>query len=462
MKIEFERDLAHNYVIPLTEETNGEEDYQVHMLAENHIEGLMHCVPKTVNCEKRYCYEITSRQSLEQVYETAVLKIEDLRMILRSLYDTLLEMEKYLLDVNRIVLEPELVYLDIETKKAVFCYLPPYEGDLERSFRDFTTFVMHHLDQKDPQAVLQGYEIYRLAMENNFSIQELLLKILDTGNAKQEKKTDPVIGRETGTEKEIPEADRADAGGDIRRAVLPEKEKEKSGGRKDRSAVKKDNSIEEKEKPQISKSMIALGAAYLITGVLIGLGVWLHVLTVTQAGGIAFLMAGLAGYLISSSAKQKEKTQAGGKEKLQTKSIQPPAAPSSPAGKAPESFAAAGRVPEPVVGATMVLSEGTQEYQPRMTLLSMNTRDRTSIVLVRDCYTVGKLRSKADICVDSPAISRLHAKIVKEDGDYYLCDTNSTNGTYRNGHRLGIREKVKLEIGDEITFADVGYYVGMC
>ncbi len=41
-----------------------------------------------------------------------------------------------------------------------------------------------------------------------------------------------------------------------------------------------------------------------------------------------------------------------------------------------------------------------------------------------------------DIVIENLAVSKVHAKIVKQDGAYYIEDLNSTNGTYLNKIRI--------------------------
>ena len=53
------------------------------------------------------------------------------------------------------------------------------------------------------------------------------------------------------------------------------------------------------------------------------------------------------------------------------------------------------------------------------------------------------------------SVSRMHARITSVEGDAYLEDLNSTNGTYQNGQRMHPYEKKKLEEGDEIKFGKV-------
>lgn len=66
-----------------------------------------------------------------------------------------------------------------------------------------------------------------------------------------------------------------------------------------------------------------------------------------------------------------------------------------------------------------------------------------------DRPTVSLGRSKeCDLVVDDPSASRRHAEVRSENGDYWLVDLGSTNGTEVNGRRI---DRVKLEPGDVIT-----------
>ncbi len=57
-----------------------------------------------------------------------------------------------------------------------------------------------------------------------------------------------------------------------------------------------------------------------------------------------------------------------------------------------------------------------------------------------------------DVVLNSPAVSKEHAKVKYEDGQYVLYDLASTNGTFVNGTKIS---KKTLSDGDEITFANV-------
>ena len=447
MKVVFEHDLAHNYMIPDYESEYGkvsekaENEYEIHMLEENHISGFMACVRKKINGERKYYYEITSRQSLQQICEGTSLGVKDIKIILRCLYQALQQADQYLLDGNKIVLEPECIYLDIESREAVFCYLPVYEGRIQDSFRRFASFLLYHLNQADTEAVLLVYEINRNVQGKNYA----LLDILQGEYFKEEIETEKITVKE---HKPLPEEELINLKN--KKETIPEKKKnpvkKKNKTRKD---LQKDTQKDRRKRP--GKKWIAAGVFLLVTAIT-ATAAWMELLTVTQAGGITFLLAGGIGYAVSGREKGQRP-----KEKEEIKSEINWEMP-----EAEEDKEIQIQQNEKNVGATTVLRMGSQEYEPRMTLISMNSRERNSVVLMKDSYLIGKLKAKTDIWIDDEAISRIHAKIQKEGEEYYLYDMNSTNGTFLNGRRLGVNEKVPLHIADEITFAGVGYYVGNC
>jgi pSer/pThr/pTyr-binding forkhead associated (FHA) protein len=63
--------------------------------------------------------------------------------------------------------------------------------------------------------------------------------------------------------------------------------------------------------------------------------------------------------------------------------------------------------------------------------------------------TVGR-DEDADLRVDEPLVSRLHARVERRGESFFLLDLGSTNLTRVNGEVIGERE---LKDGDQIRFA---------
>lgn len=69
-----------------------------------------------------------------------------------------------------------------------------------------------------------------------------------------------------------------------------------------------------------------------------------------------------------------------------------------------------------------------------------------TFVLERPRMTVGR-RPESDVFLDDVTVSRDHAVIVRREGEYYLDDCGSLNGTYVNRRRI---ESHLLGDGDEL------------
>ena len=72
-------------------------------------------------------------------------------------------------------------------------------------------------------------------------------------------------------------------------------------------------------------------------------------------------------------------------------------------------------------------------------------------------FVIGKKREEVDYVLEDRSVSRIHARILEEEGRIYLEDLNSTNGTFKNGLRMQPYEKRRLEKGDELRFGKAEY-----
>jgi sigma-B regulation protein RsbU (phosphoserine phosphatase) len=72
--------------------------------------------------------------------------------------------------------------------------------------------------------------------------------------------------------------------------------------------------------------------------------------------------------------------------------------------------------------------------------------------ITKSPLTIGRAE-ECDATIADPKVSRQHAKLVIESGEYYIVDCESRHGTFVNGARV---ERAKLKNNDEITFGVAG------
>ena len=98
------------------------------------------------------------------------------------------------------------------------------------------------------------------------------------------------------------------------------------------------------------------------------------------------------------------------------------------------------------------------EQVPQAQLIPVTEGKLENLILDRDQMLIGKLEGAADLQINVPTVSRLHARIEKREGEYYLQDMNSKNGTRVNHRELAGGEKCMLKNGDLVSFADISYH----
>ena len=91
---------------------------------------------------------------------------------------------------------------------------------------------------------------------------------------------------------------------------------------------------------------------------------------------------------------------------------------------------------------------------PRLEVVAAMGYEPGTVIDVSDGATLGRAGS-ADIHVEDPFASSVHARIFASNGFMHVEDMGSTNGTYLNGRQL--RKAEQLKPADKIRIGDSEY-----
>ncbi|MCD8104034.1 MAG: DUF6382 domain-containing protein [Lachnospiraceae bacterium] len=200
MKTEYKRDLQNNYLVLEVAEMDEEEGYGLRMAEQNQVKGLLPMHESKRDGKLYLHYEITSRQTLESMYEKKVMSYQDILSILSGIHDTLEDMRKYLLSPQKLLFAPELIYVLPERGGLLLCY---YAKEDEYPITMLAEFILKRLDHRDRQAVTLGYGFFQQANGANFSLANALKEILS-------------VSGEAGRAAAAHRADGAPAGGNVK------------------------------------------------------------------------------------------------------------------------------------------------------------------------------------------------------------------------------------------------------
>jgi len=100
---------------------------------------------------------------------------------------------------------------------------------------------------------------------------------------------------------------------------------------------------------------------------------------------------------------------------------------------------------------TMLLMEDEEKEPPK--LIRRSTGE--SFPVTKTVFTVGKERSRVDLCVtNNKTVSRVHATILLHGDECFVMDNNSTNRTFVNGTPIPVKTEIKLNNGDVVKFSN--------
>ncbi len=87
--------------------------------------------------------------------------------------------------------------------------------------------------------------------------------------------------------------------------------------------------------------------------------------------------------------------------------------------------------------------------------MELRRRETGECFALRDGLLFGRLGS-CDVQIQDTSVSRQHARIALEEGNFVLVDLNSSNGCFQNGTR---HQQILLRAGDLITLGVVAFDV---
>ena len=171
MKTYYRNNLKQAYLILESEEEEAQ-DYQLAMLRENHIPGILDTSLRYVDGATQYCYDISGKTSILALHEKAPLGYEEIRDLSEALVQAVRELQRYMLPAEHLLLSPEYIFM--EKGAYFFCFYPPDEEELKDKFHKLTEYFVREVDYKDEEGVRLAYTFHKATMEENYTIEQIL------------------------------------------------------------------------------------------------------------------------------------------------------------------------------------------------------------------------------------------------------------------------------------------------
>lgn len=162
--------------ITIEEHKVYKEDYQMRMLEDNKIEGILPVKGRGMNGNTFYDYDVSGKISIKAMYERSKIGSEDIKKFLVQLKEVVNSVEDHLLIQKCILLKPE--YIFYENARYYFCYYPAAEEDFWQEFHQLTEYFVKYADYEDQECVRMVFLLHKETMEEFYSLDKLIAQCL--------------------------------------------------------------------------------------------------------------------------------------------------------------------------------------------------------------------------------------------------------------------------------------------
>lgn len=149
--------------ITIEESVLYKEDYQIRMLEENQIEGILPVKGRGRNGCSFYDYDVSGKISMKAMYERSKISSQDMKKFLSQLKQVIYSVERHLLNKQCILLRPE--YIFYEEERYYFCYFPLAKEDFWKEFHVLTEYFVKYADYEDQECIKMVFLLHKETME---------------------------------------------------------------------------------------------------------------------------------------------------------------------------------------------------------------------------------------------------------------------------------------------------------
>ena len=426
---EYRKTLNHNYLV-IRKPEDDRLDYELDMIMENRIYGLLDIETRMAEGKEYLYYEISSMQPLRSLYDHKELDWKTIRNICTELVKIYRTATDYMIDEAHLCADPSCIYIGMDDGKPGLLFLPELNIGKSENFIELAEYFLERVCHNDPRAALFAYRFYQTVRKDGFVMTDIerLIENCDAEDGNTEV-LPKVVMPEIVEEPEI--------------IKVPETIKAPEAMR-----------VEEKKAPVKKKSSaIAVFAIIAITCLIYGGGL----IPGTAPGNSERIAA--AALAVSSVIALIYTCYKSGHERKK-KVISSP--------DADEIKKCFDDLPyiEKTKEEKLDIQEKPKEEEGYGKTVFWDTEKEEAIGVLVDKkgreyrldhypYVIGKMPDMADMILKDKTVSRIHARISCEDNGIYIEDCNSTNGTFLNGVQLYGNEKMPLSKDDEIEIGRV-------
>lgn len=500
----YEHENNCNYFV-IDEDISQDNLFQIKMLIKNNLKNFLKINIQKINGQSRAYYEITARQQMYKLYEYRKMTLEDVEILCRNISEAVNMANAYMLDIDRIVLEPQHIYVNMYNKIMDFVY---YIGSKEMSFSDsiktLFEYVLKHFDHTESkESVVLIYDIYKRIIvqdynpgclynlfdkavcKNDVYIKEDYIKnnyIKDNyvKNDYIKNDEDAVIKKYEFKDNRAVFSDKVMENVRLQGKVKQQNEEYTVLNTVVKETDKQDTEIEDKKMKNILNGVKAAAVVIVINGMLAIFAPAYALLKLSFIKAMVSIVFGIIlftivhriygknrGCFIKNVLNKESIPYTIKKETIEEKAIADTTdIDTTNVNNISECTSDLLYNENNVTNNTVLLTDYIGESKRHLLSLKLIRKEDTEQLSAPEHiqpekypFVIGNSEESSDCCIESRVVSRIHLRIAKTDDKYYIEDMNSTNGTYINEKRLSPLCTEPINNNDILKIAIYSYKV---
>lgn len=443
-KIKYQKELQNTYMIAAECKKEIIESFCGQMVLRNKIRGLATCEMHLIDGQREIWYDITSLQTLEQAFAVKELSCGDLKTLLWQIIQIIEETEKYLVDGRQLCFEAEYLYFNMETNQ-IWVLFDFTEEMSESSIRRLAEFILERINHEEEQAVELAYFFYECAGKESFCVKEIEA-CLEEKSERQDRKKDNPIMPEKPAEKENEIGEWAEQNN---RKEQAEKIQGKSAAPGQAFLWNSRNGmLAEAGLVCVIMALLSTVGYFIVRQYFFLTGreelLWVAAAVLLFVTGVSLSVFGFV------KERKEEKTDRDAVCTLSEKKL-----PEAEAelwqwkleGETGQQWMGEAEAECPD-GKTIYVGKAllSREYR----LVEIKKGNEKEYPITSWPFLMGKDKERVNLFIKDHSVSRIHARLMEEEGNIYIEDLHSTNGTYLNDLALSPHDRIKIKRGDVI------------
>ena len=158
----FQKNFTTEYmIITVASEESKDNHYDIQVIQNNTIEGLLKLQVRDVNQEMQFFYDIKGYISMAELQEREKYTGDIIVKLMMDLNCCMAVLDEYLLDKDALYLDEHFIYYHPQTQSFAFTYIPGHCQPVKEQMKTLISWMMKHIDYGRKADVNLVYELYR-------------------------------------------------------------------------------------------------------------------------------------------------------------------------------------------------------------------------------------------------------------------------------------------------------------